>query len=148
MFFQHRLLIFFFFFRCWNVLVVVMYTKLICSMSFQLYQCILLLLKCRMSYIVLLIQVGWNFKEVYILLALYENISLLFREVNFLFWRFMRIVFVGLTYVKLIVRNCDKLNEDSLLILSFLPIYMKNDWILYTLKEILTICSRNPAILW
>lgn len=101
-----------------------------------------------MSYIVLLIQVGWNFKEIYILLALYENISLLFREVNFLFWRFMRIVIVGLTYEKLIVRNCDKLNEDSLLILSFLPIYMKNDWILYTLKEILTICSRNPAILW
>lgn len=29
--------LFFFFFRCWNVLVVVMYTKLICSMSFQLY---------------------------------------------------------------------------------------------------------------
>lgn len=54
-----------------------------------------------MSYIVLLIQVGWNFKEVYILLALYENISLLFREVNFLFWRFMRIVIVGLTYEKL-----------------------------------------------
>lgn len=100
-----------------------------------------------MSYIVLLIQVGWNFKEVYILLALYENMSLLFREVNFLFWRFMRIVIVGLTYEKLIVQKCDKLNED-LLILSSLPIYMKNDWILYTLKEILTICSRNPAILW
>lgn len=100
-----------------------------------------------MSYIVLLIQVGWNFKEVYILLALYENMSLLFREVNFLFWRFMRIVIVGLTYEKLIVQKCDKLNED-LLILSSLPIYMKNDWILYTLKEILTICSRNPEISW
>lgn len=38
---------FFFFPRCWIVLVVVMYTKLICSMSFQLYECILSLLKCR-----------------------------------------------------------------------------------------------------
>lgn len=118
---------FFFFFRCWNVLVVVMYTKLICSMSFQLYQCILLLLKCRMSYIVLLIQVGWNFKEIYILLALYENISLLFREVNFLFWRFMRIVFVGLTYEKLIVRNCDKLNEDF--INSLISSYLHEKWL-------------------
>lgn len=80
-----------------------------------------------MSYIVLLIQVGWNFKEVYILLALYENISLLFREVNFLFWRFMWIVIVGLTYEKLIVRNCDKLNEDF--INSLISSYLHEKWL-------------------
>lgn len=47
-----------------------------------------------MSYIVLLIQMDLNFKGIYILLALYENIFCSDEErLIFFFWRFMSIVF-------------------------------------------------------
>lgn len=94
-----------------------------------IYLCILLLLlTCRMSYIVLLIQMDLNFKGIDILLALYENIFSSDEErLIFFFWRFMSIGFVGLINIILIVRNCDKLNEDF--INSLISSYLHKKWL-------------------
>lgn len=69
-----------------------------------------------------------NFKGIDILLALYENIFSSDEDrLIFFFWRFMSIGFVGLINIILIVRKCDKLNEDF--INSLISSYLHKKWL-------------------